>query len=107
MCNMDGAQPLVRDAGGGAFVDERTALETGQIIGTDEWMRLILDDRLRHRVPTRRDRLVATRTPATVDVEIAHRSEAHDGTGIGGNIHRSGPLPHDLEAAEGREQLQH
>ena len=53
-----------------------------------------------------RDRLEAAGTPAAAHVEPGHRRRADDRRGIRHDIDIAGPLPHQLQLAEGGEHLQ-
>src|ERR1700733_13938176 len=106
MYNIGAFLDLVGDAGGRAFINQRTAFKACKVVSSDERMRPILHDGLRHRVPPGGNRLVATRSPAAVDVKMTHRGEAHDGARIGRDVHSSRPLAHDFEPAEGWKELQ-
>src|SRR5689334_11152811 len=59
-----------------------------------------------HRLAADRDRFVATRTPPAIDIQIAHRCEAHDGTRVRRHVDGACPLTHQAQTAEVREQLQ-
>src|SRR5690348_6867531 len=69
-------------------------------------MRLVVDRGIRHGVATRRNRLVTAGSPAAIDIQTAHGSEPHDGAGIRSDVHRAGPLAHELQAAEAGEELE-
>ena len=88
------------DAGRGAFIDERAALEARQIKGADERVRFILHNGLSHCVPACGNGFVTPCSPAAVDLEMANRRQSDERTGIRCNIHRPSPVTHDLQPAE-------
>src|SRR5581483_10871711 len=96
----------VGNARGGAFIHESALLESIETKAGDQRMRFVVHNRLSHCVSTRRNSLVAARTPATVDIQSPYGCEAHDRTRIRCNVHRPCPLPHQFQSAEGWKKLE-
>src|SRR5882757_3746337 len=73
------------------------ALEAVEGECADERMRLIPRHGMTHGLAGDRSRFEAPGTPAGIEIEAAHRRQAHDGREVGGHVSHAGPLPVDFD----------
>src|SRR5882672_11811435 len=96
---------LVRDARGGALVDERAPLEAVKRERSNERVRPVVGYGECHGIAAGGNRLEAAGAPAAVEVKIIDRRLAHDRARIRRDVDDAGPVPHELEARERRKEF--
>src|SRR5579863_3440232 len=97
---------LMVHAGGRGFIDETPRRETIHPKRLDERMGPIIGHGMGKRFPTDGNGLETARPPTRTDIQRRNRRLAENRTRIGRDVDDAGPLPHQLEAAERRKQVQ-
>ena len=93
------------DPGRSMFVDEMPRHEAVEREGPVQFMRGAVCHRVGHDPARTRRGLETTCSPAGVDEQVLHRSEADDGRGVRSDINDTSPGPQHLRTGENREQF--
>ncbi len=95
----------MRYSRGCAFVHQASGIEAIQLERFEQLVGAVINDGVGQGFPSRGNGLVSPGAPTGRHEKVFHRGPADDGADVVGHVANPGPLAHQPQAAEDREQF--